>query len=132
MMTHFLGTVEFDAHRALPDLSADLKRVCAIPLIKDESGRFDEVPTYLGNCGEVQFTLFGPAEGQGERECILEVSYRSPLNPKQAQGSAIAFLQPVFDGVEVDSTGHIDCSAQLSNLLIDNGFGDCRPVHRAN
>lgn len=128
MMTHFLGTVEFDAHRLLPDLAADLARVCGIPLTKEDAGRFDEVPAYVGSVGEVQLTLFGPAEDQGERECVLEVSYRTSLPARQAQAATTALLQPVFDGTEADSTGHINCSAQLSILLVARGFGDCKPV----
>lgn len=129
MMTHFLATVEFDAHRSLPDLAADLANACGIPLTKEESGRFDEVPAYVGNVGEVQFTLFGPAEDQEDRECVLEISYRTSLPVKQARAATTALLQPVFDGTEMDSTGHINCSAQLSNLLVARGFGDCKPVH---
>lgn len=132
MMTHFLATVEFDAHRSLPDLAVDLARVCGTPLTKEDSGRFDEVPAYVGSTGEVQLTLFGPAEDQEERECVLEVSYRTSLPARQARAAAMDFLQPVFDGTEADSTGHINCSTQLSSLLVASGFGDCKPVHQTN
>jgi len=129
MMTHFLGTVEFDGHRSLPDLAVDLSRVCGIPLTKEDSGRFDEVPAYVGSVGEVQLTLFGPVEDQEERECVLEVSYRTSFPARQAQAATTALLQSIFNGAEADSTGHIDCSAQLSSLLVARGFRDCKPVH---
>ncbi|MBB5020650.1 hypothetical protein HNQ59_003975 [Chitinivorax tropicus] len=128
MMTHFLATVEFDERRSLPDLSADLARVFGIRLTKDDAGRFDEVPAYVGNVDEVQVTLFGPTEDQEERECVLEVSYRSSLLASQAQAATTALLQPVFDRTVVDSTGHINCSAQLANLLVAHGFDDCKPI----
>jgi hypothetical protein len=128
MMTHFLATVEFDARRSLSDLAVDLASMCGIPLAEEASGRFDEVPTYVGTVGEVQLTLFGPTEGQEERECVLEISYRTSLPPRRAQAAATALLRPVFDGTEVDSTGHINCSAQLATLLVAGGFGDCKPV----
>lgn len=128
MMTHFLGMVEFDAHRSLPALAGDLARVCRIPLTKEDSGRFDEVPAYVGSTGPIQLTLFGPTEDQAELECVLEISYRTSLPAKQAQAAAMALLQPVFEGTKVDSTGYINCSEQLSSLLVANGFDDCRPV----
>lgn len=129
MMTHFLATVEFDAHRSLPDLAAELATVCGVPLAKEDTGRFDEVPAYVGSAGEVQLTLFGPTEDQEERECVLEVSFRTLLPGTQARAGSPVFLQPVFVGSEVDSTGHINCSPQLASLLKANGFDDCKPVH---
>jgi hypothetical protein len=132
MMTHFLATVEFDANRSLPDLAAELERVCGMPLTQEDSGRFDEVPAYVGGAGELQLTLFGPTEDQEERECVLEVSLRTSLLSTQARTAAPVFLQPIFEGVKTDSTGHINCSPQLASLLGANGFGDCKPVHQAN
>lgn len=131
MMTHFLATVEFDARRSLPELAADLSRVSGMPFRKEESGRFDEVPAYVGGAGEIQLTLFGPTEDQHERECVLELSYRTSLSLAQARTDSPEFLQSVFDGTEVDSTGHINCSLQLAILLGTKGFADCKPIHQA-
>lgn len=108
-MTHFLATVEFSEHRSLPDLAADISRVCEIVLTQDDSGRFDEVPAYVASVGEVQLTLFGPTKEQEERECILEVSYRTSFPARQAQAAATALLQSVFESGELDSTGYINC-----------------------
>jgi hypothetical protein len=132
MMTHFLATVEFEVNRSLPDLAAELGRVCGMPLTEEDSGRFEEVPAYVGGSGEVRLTLFGPTEDQDERECVLEISFTTALPAAQARTGSPVFLRPVFDGSEVDSTGHIDCSSQLASLLKANGFSDCRPVHRGN
>ena len=131
-MTHFLASVEFDARRVLPDLAADLSRACGVPLTKDDSGRFDEVPAYVGSAGEVRFTLFGPTDDQEERECILEVSFRTSLSVERARAESPPSLQSVFDGLEIDSTGHINCSHQLASLLKTKGFGDCEPVRKAD
>lgn len=130
-MTHFLATVEFDARRSLPDLAADLATVIGVSLRKEESGRFDEVPAYVGGAGEIQLTLFGPTEHQDERECILEVSYRTSPSATLAHTDSQDFLQAAFGGTEVDSTGHINCSLQLASLLQASGFCDCKPVHQA-
>lgn len=128
MMTHFLATVEFAAHRSLSELAADLVRLFGIPLARDDSDRFDEVPVYVGNVGEVQFTLFGPTDEQTERECVLELLYEISLSVKEAQAAVARFLQPIFEGAKAEPTGYVDCSAALSSLLISRGFDDCKPV----
>lgn len=128
MMTHFLAVVEFDSHWSLPDLAAKLAAVINLPLTKEETGRFDEIPAYVGSFGEIQLILFGPPEGEDEHECVLEISFRTSLPIMQAQESSPSFLQPIFIDSEVDSTGHIKCSAQLASLLNTNGFINCKPI----
>jgi len=128
MTTHFMATVEFDAKRSLPDLATKLGLVFRVPLTKEDTGRFDEVPAYVGSSGEVRLTLFGPTEEQEERECILEVSLRTSLPATQALANELDFLQSIFVDSDVDSTGHVNCSNRLASLLQLNGFGDCKAV----
>lgn len=128
MTIHFLAAVEFDATRSLPDLAKQLTKVLQIQLCKEVSGRFDEVPAYVGSDGDLDIILFGPSIEQEERECILKVTYTTSLSKKLAQEAVTPILRPTFCSEEPDCTGYVRCSQQLVAALVELGFSDCRPV----
>jgi hypothetical protein len=126
MTTHFLATVKFHAHRSISELAADRARICGMPLSHDVSGRYDEVPAYFGSVGQVQFTLFGPTDEQAERECVLEVMYRTLFSADEAWNAAPRGFESIFESSALGPTGYIDCSVDLLKFLRMRGFDDCQ------
>lgn len=125
---HFLATVEFDSDRGLDGLAEEVSRRTGIDVTKDDTGRFDEVPAYVGGDGDLQLTLFGPTDDQEERECVLELSFRTTLLPPEAKSAVPAVFHSLFHDAKANSTGHIDCSGELAETMRLLGFSDCAPV----
>lgn len=128
MTIHFLAVVEFDATRSLTDLADQLTKVLQTQLYEEDSGRFDEVPAYVGSDGDLNIILFGPSIEQEDRECILKITYTTSLSKKLAQEAVTHILRPIFYSEESDCTGYVRCSEQLAVVLIEQGFSDCKPL----
>lgn len=94
----------------------------------DDSGRFDEVPTYIAEKDGARFTLFGTPEGELEDAYVLEFSYDTPRSIAELRDSFLVFGGKFFVDKEVNGRGYFDYSIELAERLRQLGFESCKAV----
>ncbi|WP_433867432.1 hypothetical protein [Ralstonia wenshanensis] len=124
----FLAKVQFSAHHDLSALAIRLSATTGVAMPYDESGRYDEVPAFIGEHGELELTLFGPPEEHRTDECVLVLRMHTEHTLEALRGTLPKFFWTVLINKEPNERGYIDCSGELALALHAGGFVDCSPV----
>ena len=96
---------------------------------KEETGRFEEVSTFIGKDlnSSAKFTLFGIPEGEFGDAYTLEMSAETALSIHDFKKSTIKFMNSFIDEKIVNSRGYLDYSDELANALIMKGITAFKP-----
>ena len=96
---------------------------------KEETGRFEEVPAFIGkdHNSSAKFTLFGIPKGESGDAYTLEISAETDLPIPEFKKSTIKFLNSFIGEKIVNSRGHLDYSDELANALIMKGITASKP-----
>jgi len=124
----FLATVEFVSPHELSELAARLGRTIGFTLRFDESGKYDEVPAFVGEIAGLDLSLLGAPEGHPSHESVLTVRMRTERSFEELQSSIPSFFRSVLVDKNVNARGFIDCSSELAQVLVGQGYVDCSPV----
>ncbi|XHO04457.1 hypothetical protein ACEQUB_01340 [Ralstonia syzygii] len=112
----------------LSDLATRLGEVMGVVLLHDESGRYDEVPAFVGERAGLELSLLGAPEGHSTHESVLKVRMRTELSFETLYVSIPEFFRYVLVDKGPNARGYIDCSNELAQALGAKGFTDCSPV----
>ena len=115
MATYLLGTVHIPILEPLKQCADRLSAALdGVAFVAEESGKYEEVPAYVGSKGEAEFVLFGVPDGESADEYVLEFNCKSaaPVS-KLAVQSSVAFLAHVADDKPRNARGYVDVSPEL-------------------
>ena len=124
----FLAKVQFGAHHDLSALAIRLSATTGVAMPYDESGRYDEVPAFIGEHGELELTLFGAPEEHATDESVLVLRMHTAHPLEASRATLPKFFRTVLISKEPNARGYIDCSGELALALNACGFVDCASV----
>lgn len=125
MPSHLLATVFIPIIEPLQTCGARLAAVLdGVAFVAEETGRYEEVPAYVGSNGNAEFILFGVPDGESADEYSLQFSCTTEMSLRRLViDSGISFLARVPTNKPVNGRGFVDVSLELCAHLNDADFG---------
>lgn len=128
MNTHLLANVHIPILESLEHCASRLSvALDGVIFAAEGTGRFEEVPAYVGIKNGAEFVLFGVPAGESTNEYSLTFSCGTVSSvSKLAMHSGISFLLQVPDDRPANAQGFVDVSLELSAHLnaLDFAFGE--------
>ncbi|NKJ20370.1 hypothetical protein [Dyella sp. SG609] len=122
-MNDFIATVSFPASLPLSLLAKKIDLAFkGLHLKKEDTGRFEEVPAYVGDSGGLEFVLFGIPEGEVSDIYILEFTHRTRQSIIELDDALDILGKNFFTEKSINERGYLDYSIELAQRLRDLGF----------
>ena len=115
MATHLLGIVHIPIFEPLKQCADRLSAALdGVAFVAEESGKYEEVPAYVGSKGDAEFVLFGVPDAESAAEYSLEFNCKTatPVSRLAVQ-SGVSFLAHVPDDKPRNERGYVDVSPEL-------------------
>ncbi len=127
---HLLARVEAPIDEPLEAIAERLTRLMPGFIFEEETtGRYEEVPAYVAECGEMKFVLLGVPEDEIGDEYVLEFDCSTQLPLEELLGDdSGGFLRKFVHEKAVNERGFLDYSEELAQLLVECGIPGCKPI----
>jgi len=126
---NLIALVEFTKDCDVSELAARLNSLSSgFVFVRDDTGRFEEVPAFTAEFGGASLVLYGSSETENEAGCVLEFSARTTEELEEFRTQVPAFIGRVISAKYTNSRGYLDFSEELANTLSADGFTGCKPV----
>jgi hypothetical protein len=124
----FLGEVEFNLPITLPDLAKRIEMITGISMHYDHSDKYDEFPTFLGECAGLELILMGAPAEEATREIQLTIQMNTEFSFEKLWNDIPQFFHKIIYDKNPDGRGFVDCSEELAQELRSQGFLECIPL----
>ena len=128
--THLSARVDVPASESLEILSGRLSQLMPGLTFRQEStGRYEEVPAFVAESGNLCFALLGVPEGEHADTYVLEFDCTTDL-PIDAliAGDAGGFIRQFVSEKPLEQGMFMDFSEELARLLVQRGIPGCKPI----
>lgn len=128
---HLLARVDMPIRESLDAFASRLDRLIHGFVFEEEtSGRFEEVPAFVAEKGDVGFVLLGVPEDEPTTETyVLEFrcTTEQPIAVLLASDAG-GFLQQFVRDKPARDGMFLDYSEELAAVLVQGGIEGCRPI----
>jgi hypothetical protein len=98
---------------------------------EDFAGRFDEVPAFIAERGDIEFVLLGAPEGEPISHYELKFRCETDQSIETLLArDGVGFLRQFVSDKPVVNTALMDFSEELAQVLVRQGIEGCRPFGR--